>query len=120
MADDLSTLWRNFSLSEEESLEVEVTVLVMNVFAMRGRSCLVGKSIVDQIIGKDAIKSTMIRGWKPTGTTTFKILGENLFLVEFKHVWDKARVLEGRPWVFKGNLFSVEDFNGSVREIICL
>lgn len=39
MADDLSTLWRNFSLSEEESLELEATVLVMNVFAMRGKSC---------------------------------------------------------------------------------
>jgi hypothetical protein len=39
-------------------------------------------------------------------------LGENLFLVEFEDEWDKARVLEGRPWIFKGNLFSMEDFNG--------
>jgi hypothetical protein len=29
-------------------------------------------------------------------------------------VWDKAEVLHGRPWVFEGNLFSVEDFNGSI------
>jgi hypothetical protein len=44
----------------------------------------------------------------------FKVLGDNLFLVEFKHVWGKSRVLEGRPWVFEGNLFLVEDFNGNI------
>jgi hypothetical protein len=27
-------------------------------------------------------------------------------------VWDKSRVLEGRPWLFEGNLFLVDDFNG--------
>jgi hypothetical protein len=46
---------------------------------------------------KYVIKSTLIRGWKPSRIATFKVLGENLFLVEFEHVWDKARVLEGQP-----------------------
>jgi hypothetical protein len=54
----------------------------------------------------------LVRGWKPIGTATFKVLGENLFLVEFENVWDKTRVLDGRPWVLVGNLFSLEDFNG--------
>jgi hypothetical protein len=30
------------------------------------------------------------------------------------NVCDKVRVLEGRPWVFEGSLFSVQDFNGSL------
>ena len=25
---------------------------------------------------------------------------------------DKVKVLEGRPWVFEGNLFAVEDYDG--------
>lgn len=32
-------------------------------------------------------------------------------MVEFEHNWDKDRVLEGRPSVFEGNLFSVEAFD---------
>jgi hypothetical protein len=105
MAKDLSNLWRNFSLPEEESLEVEATKQGLHYIAARGRSCLVGKLLADCLIGKDAIKATLIRGQKPTRTTILKNLGENLFLVEFEHVWDKSRVLEGRPWVIKGNMF---------------
>jgi len=39
----------------------------------RGKNCLVEKLISDRIIGKDAIKSTLIRGWKPGGTSVFKL-----------------------------------------------
>jgi hypothetical protein len=114
MAKDLSTLWWNFSLTEEESLEVEAIDQALIGMFQRGRSYLVGKLIADQIIGKDAVKSTLVRGWKPTRTIAFKVLRDNLFIVEFEHVWDKSRVLEGRPWVFKGNLFSIEDFIGAI------
>jgi hypothetical protein len=37
---------------------------------------------------------------------------ENLFLIEFEYVWDKFRVMEGRPWLFDGNLFSLLEFDG--------
>lgn len=40
------------------------------------------------------------------------MLGDNLFLIEFKNSRDKERVLKGRPWVFEGALFLVEDFDG--------
>jgi hypothetical protein len=114
MAEDLSNLWRNFSLSEGESLEVEATEQEMNGLVTRGSSCLVGKLIAEHIVGKDTIKATLLRGWRPSGQIVFKVLGANLFLLDFEHVWDKAEVLHGRPWVFEGNLFSVEDFNGSI------
>lgn len=45
------------------------------------------------------------------GTLSFKVLGDNLFLVEFEYPWDKERVLEERSWVFEGSLFSVEDYD---------
>jgi hypothetical protein len=114
MAEDLSNLWRSFSLSEGESLEVEVSEQEMNGLVSRGSSCLVGKLIADRTVGKDTIKATLLRGWRPSGNIVFKVLGANLFLIDFEHVWDKAEVLHGRPWVFEGNLFSVEDFNGSI------
>ena len=62
-------------------------------------------------MGKDIIKRTLIKGWRPTGHLS-KVLGDNIFLMEFEYEWDKSKVLEGRPWIFEGNLFSVEDFDG--------
>ena len=45
---------------------------------------------------------------------TFKVLGENLFLTEFENGRDKKRVLEGRPWVFEGALFLMEDYDARI------
>jgi hypothetical protein len=58
----------------------------------------------------------LVRGLKPEGKITFKVVGENVFLMEFEHEWEKAQVLEWRPWVFDGNLFSIVDFVG-VRQL---
>jgi hypothetical protein len=73
---------------------------------MRGNLCLVGKLIFDRSIGKDTIRTTLVKGWRPMGLMTFKVLGENLFLVDFEHSWDMSKVLEGRLWVFEGSVFS--------------
>lgn len=81
MAEDLSKLWRNFSLSEEESLRVEVVDLGMQEIFSRGRSCMVCKLFSDRIIGNDAIRTTLIRAWRPTRSLVFKVLGENIFLL---------------------------------------
>jgi hypothetical protein len=97
MAEDLPSLWRNISLSKEESLEVEEVEVGMHDIVDRGRSCLVGKLFAGRIIGKDALNSTLIKGWKPLGSTSFKVLGDNFFLMEFEHGWDKSLVLEGQP-----------------------
>lgn len=112
MVDDLTKLWGNFSLLEEECLEVDIDDQSLVGIVSRGKSCLVGKLVADRFVGKEIIRSTLVRGWRPTGSTSFTMLGDNLFLVEFEYDWDKVRVLEGRPWVFDGNLFSVEEFDG--------
>jgi hypothetical protein len=93
MAEDLTTL----SAEAKESLEVEVQEQAPKEI----QSCLVVKLLVDPIVGKYIIKATLIRGWKPTGTISLKVVGANLFLV-----------IIGRPWVFKGSLFSAKDFVG--------
>jgi hypothetical protein len=46
---------------------------------------------------KEFIRVPMIRAWK---------------IIEFEYVWDKFRVMEGRPWLFDGNLFSLLEFDG--------
>lgn len=97
MADDLTNTWQDFYLSEGESVEVIVQQQAVEEIAKRGNSCLVGKLIADRIIGKGTIRSNMVRIWRLTGPTSFKVIGENLFLIDFEHSLDKSRVLEGRP-----------------------
>lgn len=112
MAEDLTRLWGNLSLDEGEIEEVEIQPRSVEGVVSRGKSCLVGKLLSDRYVGKDIIKRKLIKGWRPSGHLAFKVLGENLFLLEFENEWDKIRVLEGRPWIFEGILFSVEDFDG--------
>jgi hypothetical protein len=78
----------------------------------RGKNCVVGKLIADHQVGKETIKKSLLRWWKISDTISFKVLGENLFLVEFITEEDKKRVLDGRPWGFEGGLFLIEDFDG--------
>lgn len=112
MAEDLTKMWMNLSLAEEESLEMEVHDGEWRDVVSRGQYCVVGKLIAERFVSKETIKTTILRWWKLSGTLSFKILGENLFLIEFTKVVDKKRVLEGRPWVFEGSLFLIEDFDG--------
>jgi hypothetical protein len=112
MAEDLTRMWGKFSLLEEErSFQVEIQSRSMEGITRRGQSCLEGKLLTDHLVSKDIIKPKLVRGWKSLGMVLFKMIGDNLFLLEFEEEGDKFRVLEGRPWAFKGSLFSVEDFD---------
>jgi hypothetical protein len=68
--------------------------------------------ITDRLVSKETIRTKLIKGWRPLGNLSFMVLGENIFLLEFEYECDKIRVMEGRSWVFEGNLFLVEDFDG--------
>jgi hypothetical protein len=79
MAEDLTKLRRNFSLSEELSLGVEVVEQGMHEIGSRGKAFMVCNLFSDRLIGKDAIRSTLVRAWRPEGTLVFKALGDNIF-----------------------------------------
>lgn len=112
MADNLSKIWEKLSLKDDEIVEWEAPVGECEEVSSRGKSCVVGKLIGDRFVSKETIKTTLLKWWKPRGTLSFKVLGENIFLVEFTHAGDKKRILDGRPWVFEGSLFLIEDFDG--------
>jgi hypothetical protein len=115
MEEDLTKLWGNLTLTKEESVGFKAEEEVFEEATVQGRSCLVGKLLVERVVGKDSICSSLIRWWKPTEHISFKVLGENLFLIEFTNHCDKIKVLEGRPWILQGNyLFAVEDFDRSI------
>jgi hypothetical protein len=112
MAEDMAKLWKNFHLTKEESVIVTIQEENLEDYTKKGQDCLVGKLIAERIVAKDTIRKSIVCWWKPTGSLSFKVLGENLFLVGFEYSWDKSRVLEGCPWSFEGNFFSVAEFDG--------
>jgi hypothetical protein len=112
MAEDLTKLWGSLSLNEGEIEDVTIQPDSVEGLVFRGKFCLVGKLLADRYVGKDVIKREMKKGWRPTRRVDFKVVGENLFLLEFEDEDDKRRVLKGRPWIFEDSLFSVKDFDG--------
>lgn len=111
MAEDLANMWAKFSLSEEEDVDIDVQATDFHEVTIRGQACIVGRLVADRYVSMETIKNTLLQSWRPVGNLTFKVLGDNLFLIEFQHGTDKKRVLEGRPWVLEGNLFLVEDYD---------
>jgi hypothetical protein len=112
MADDLVNQWENFSLTEEEDFELAIPKVDIQERVTRGQACILGKLISDRLVSRETIRNYFMDWWKPLKSITFKILGDNLFLIDFEDLEDKERVLNGRPWVFEGSLFIVEDFDG--------
>jgi hypothetical protein len=101
-------MWAKFSLIDEE---IEVQARDFRMVTSRGKDCVVGKLVADRYVSMETIRDTLQRLWRLKESMTFKVLGENLFIIEFGIASDKKRVLEGRPWVFEGSLFLVEDYD---------
>ena len=112
MVEDFSKLWENLTLTEDEDLEMNIQTGELEEGVTHGKACIVGKLIANHMVNKEIIRNTLLRWWKPQGNLSFKVLGENLFLIEFTDPMDKEHVLEGRLWVLEGSLFLVEDFDG--------
>ena len=89
MANDLATLWANLALSEGEDDEVEIQARHMTKIVNRGQSCVVGKLMSERVVCKETLKTKLKGWWKLSMTFTFKVLGGNLFLIEFELPRDK-------------------------------
>jgi hypothetical protein len=86
--------------------------IVSSPISCRDQSCLVGKLLADKVVQRDYIRVHMMRAWKTLGWVVFKVLGDNLFLIEFENSWEKTNILKGRPWILDGNLFALMLFDG--------
>jgi hypothetical protein len=87
MEDEVTKMLGTFSLLEVEQRELEIPKEKMEENVQSGRLCLVGKLISDRLVSKETIRTALIRKWRPLGTLSFKVLGENLFLLlEFEYI----------------------------------
>jgi hypothetical protein len=111
-AEELARQWGKLTLREDENPGIVIKPQTFSPLLQRGRSCLVGKLLAERTITKEVLKTPMVRAWKLSGSVSFRTLGPNLFIVDCENWWDKDRILEGRPWTFDGDLFSLVDYDG--------
>lgn len=78
-------MWGKLSLREEETVGVSLETQEIVPMVNRGRSCLVDKLVVDRISPKEFYKAPLMRAWRATGSASFKVIGENMFIVEFEY-----------------------------------
>jgi hypothetical protein len=95
MADDLSKMWETFTLTKSEDLEFDIPRGEFREVVPRGQVCIVGKLISKQMVIMEALKASLIRLWKPSGNLSFKVLGENLFLIDFVELGAKNEFWQG-------------------------
>ena len=113
MAEELVEEWRKFSLTEDEGAGFTVEEDAMGNSLVQGSHCLLGKLITDKPFNKVALKSTMLRLWGVARGTMAQIIGDNLFIFQFKDEFERTRVLNGSPWLFNNYLLALNEFNGS-------
>ncbi|KAI7990869.1 Uncharacterized protein LOK49_LG12G01876 [Camellia lanceoleosa] len=111
----LEGLANRLQLTEEEEVVVIVGDAHTKSSAERSWLCLVGRILTHRPVNAEAFRSTMAAVWKPTQGMQFKVLGDNLFLIQFNHIVDKKRVLGRGPWNFDKQLVLLEEFDGSMQ-----
>jgi hypothetical protein len=57
----------------------------------------VGQIDGGSLVSRETICSSMMQWWRLLESLTFKVLGDNLFLIEFDDLKDKEKMMEGRP-----------------------
>ena len=112
MAEEVTKMWENFNLLEEESVGIKTQEANFVPLVGRGSASVVGKLLADRTMGEEIIKTPFIRTWQPTGRVSFKSIGSNTFIIEFENEWDKSRIMEGQPWTFDDDLVFLPDFDG--------
>jgi hypothetical protein len=85
MADELTAMWGDSSLLDEENLGVSVESIEISPLVSRGKACLVGKLISNMIVLEEFLRAPEMRAWRPKGGVNFNILGENKFVAEFEY-----------------------------------
>ncbi|KAK6140252.1 hypothetical protein DH2020_026050 [Rehmannia glutinosa] len=111
MADDITTLYANLSLNEEENTTIPLDASHLNV--TDGSLCLVGKILSSRIINFDSIAAMFKRLWSPRHGLSCKPLGDNSILFQFRNRVDKQKVIAGSPWLFDKALLALSEVSGT-------
>lgn len=104
MEEDLESMWKKLSLTEEEE---EGVVVPKEVF-FEGTSwlpnCLLVSLLTKKGFNNEAFMATMEKIWRATPPINIQEVGENLFMFQFRNNAQREIVISGGPWNFDDRL----------------
>lgn len=91
MLEELEKLWGGFSLTDQERQELVLPTMVLKESISKGKNCPLAMVIANNLINREAIIATMAKVWRIHGWVQVKAIGDNGFLLEFQHEYDKTK-----------------------------
>lgn len=112
--DKIDALFQRLVLRDEETTNI---VLEEDVNELRAESkwMAIGKLYTTKSFSHGALFNQMRQAWSLAKEVKFQALGENLFAIQFFCKGDWEKVLRDGPWLFRGNAFLVEMYDGITR-----
>lgn len=83
-------------MEEEDELVIELEGL--STQDEKTDLCLVGKFLTEQTINLNVAKGCLAGIWKPRKGVSIRDIGNRRILIQFFHILDLKRVVDGGPW----------------------
>ena len=100
--EDLSVMWKKFSLSEEEESEY-----IGQIFETTGGKVLAAKFFTRRVLNMEAIARTFKQLWQTKKSFEIKDMGNHVVLFVFSDKMDVDKVLLGEPWSYDKHLVAL-------------
>lgn len=81
--EDLEEEWDQFSLTEDGNSVIEIGSVNLKKVVEKGERSLVCRLWSDRRMGKDVIRSTMVKIWKVGSSFHFQEINTNMFIIIF-------------------------------------
>lgn len=113
MENQIVNQWAKFSLSEDESAEININVSQSNSETSKRQIdlMLVGKVYTSKNFNAPALRSTLQQVWALREGVTIREVGKSNLVFQFYNRGDKEKVLRGRPWNFDNFLIFLQEID---------
>lgn len=101
----IEDLCAHLDLGPQDGLGLDLNEITEDESCQSPQWCIVGRFVTKRNINFKAIQELMLSVWSPVMKVWMKELESNLFLIQFSHEMDYAKVIKGGPWSFDQQLF---------------
>ncbi|TXG46396.1 hypothetical protein EZV62_028104 [Acer yangbiense] len=111
-ADELALLCSALSVKEMDRPIRTLDSNLINIGARRLSLCLVGKVLTTRLVNRSAFIDIMTSVWRVSEGVDIEWAEGNIFVLNFKNLEDRSRILAGGPWNFDRAIIVFEEPTG--------
>ncbi|TXG48285.1 hypothetical protein EZV62_027579 [Acer yangbiense] len=111
-ADELALLCSALSVKEMECPVRTLDPNLVNIGARRLSLSLVGKVLTTRLVNRQAFCDVMNTVWHVSEGVEIEWAEGNIFVLNFKNLEDRARILDSGPWNFDRAVIVFEELTG--------